>query len=175
MTHTHVGARVSALPWQQLQVTPSPAFPQVLGFSLCSAFSLDLYLEWNGLRRTWFKNKNRGRGHTFRTKRGVKRSVRMWPEYYNEQRLNAHLLTLMCCTGQFLFVGGLKKKDTCTSPCTCMCVLIGVGCLLSARVECVQGCYWLCVCVCVAIALHHNDTLYIEDCVPLCDCLCVAE
>ncbi|MCI4392014.1 hypothetical protein PGIGA_G00141030 [Pangasianodon gigas] len=24
----------------------------------------------------------------------------MWPDYYNEQRLNAHLLTLMCCTDE---------------------------------------------------------------------------
>ncbi|GAA6101107.1 microtubule-actin cross-linking factor 1 isoform X21 [Tachysurus ichikawai] len=24
----------------------------------------------------------------------------MWPDYYNEQRLNAHLFTLMCCTDE---------------------------------------------------------------------------
>lgn len=28
----------------------------------------------------------------------------MWPEYYSERTLNAHLLMLMCCAGQFLFV-----------------------------------------------------------------------
>lgn len=59
ITHTHVGIRVSALPWQRLQVTHSPVFPQVLGFSLRSDFSLDLYLESTGLRRTWFKTEKR--------------------------------------------------------------------------------------------------------------------
>lgn len=51
--------------------------------------------------------------------------------------------------------------------------LVGVCCWLSATVESVQGCYWLCV----AVALHHNDSLYTEERVPLCGChsSCVAE